>query len=99
MVRFADKVVIVTGGGSGIGAATAARFAGEGARIVLAGRTPGKLQEQAEALGGGAKIRCRAADVGVQTDVDALINFTMAEFGQIDVLVNNAGSGGLGRVT
>jgi meso-butanediol dehydrogenase/(S,S)-butanediol dehydrogenase/diacetyl reductase len=99
MDRFSSKVVIVTGGGSGIGAAIAARFAREGACLVLAGRTEDKLKAQAEALGGGETIRWRAADVGVQADVDALIDFTLGAFGRLDVLVNNAGSGGLGRVT
>jgi meso-butanediol dehydrogenase/(S,S)-butanediol dehydrogenase/diacetyl reductase len=97
--RFGNKVAVVTGGGSGIGAAVAARLIQEGARVVLAGRTLDKLEAQAKVLGGGTNILCRAADVGVQADVDALIDFTVAEFGQIDILVNNAGSGGLGRVT
>jgi meso-butanediol dehydrogenase/(S,S)-butanediol dehydrogenase/diacetyl reductase len=97
--RFSNKVAIVTGGGSGIGAAIAVRLMKEGARVVLAGRTLDKLEAQAKILGRRANIRCRAADVGVQADVDALIGFTVAEFGQIDILVNNAGSGGLGRVT
>ena len=99
MDRFRGQVAIVTGGGSGIGAAIAERFAGEGARLVLAGRTLEKLQAQAKALGGGNNIRCFAADVGVQAEVDALIDFTIGAFGQIDILVNNAGSGGLGRIT
>ena len=99
MGRFSNQVAIVTGGGSGIGAAIAARFAEEGARLVLAGRTLDKLETQAALLGGGSNTRCCATDVGVQADVEALIDFTLAEFGQIDVLVNNAGGGGLGRVT
>src|SRR5579859_3337401 len=99
MGRFSDQVVIVTGGGSGIGAAAAARFVEEGARVVIAGRTLDKLKAQAAAMGDSESVRCRATDVGVQSEVEALVDFTIAEFGRLDVLVNNAGFGGLGRVT
>jgi meso-butanediol dehydrogenase/(S,S)-butanediol dehydrogenase/diacetyl reductase len=98
MGRFSDQVVIVTGGGSGIGAAAAERFAEEGGKVVLAGRTLNKLEAQAAAIG-GRNVRCRATDVGVQSEVEALIGYTVGEFGRLDVLVNNAGFGGLGRVT
>jgi len=100
MGRFTDKVAIITGGGSGIGAATAERFINEGASVVLAGRTEAKLKAIAEALGGAPRIRWRVADVSVQSDVEGLIAFTVAAFGQLDILVNNAGYGDrMGRVT
>ncbi|SFR96920.1 SDR family NAD(P)-dependent oxidoreductase [Sphingomonas jatrophae] len=99
MTEQSDRVVIVTGAGQGIGAAIASQFAAEGARVVLAGRTESSLAAQKERMGGGDRIACQRADVGVQDDVEALIDFTLARFGRIDVVVNNAGSGRLGRVT
>jgi meso-butanediol dehydrogenase/(S,S)-butanediol dehydrogenase/diacetyl reductase len=99
MNRFTDKVVIVTGAAAGIGASIAERFAAEGAKVVLAGRTETTLAAQVAAMGGGDKLRHIVADVSKPADIEALIAFTIAEFGRIDVLVNNAGSGMLGRVT
>jgi meso-butanediol dehydrogenase / (S,S)-butanediol dehydrogenase / diacetyl reductase len=82
MPRFDDRTVVVTGAGGGIGRGIAERFAGEGARVVLADRDPGVL-DVAEGLGG----------VGVQADVtdpdDVERLFAAAE--RVDVLVNNAG--------
>ena len=83
----ADRVVIVTGAARGIGAACARRFAREGARVVLADvdDTPG--QATADELG----ARYLHCDVGDKAQVDAMVGRTMAEYGRIDVLVNNAG--------
>ncbi|WP_203236930.1 SDR family NAD(P)-dependent oxidoreductase [Nocardia panacis] len=91
--RFANKVVLVTGGGSGIGAATAHRFAGEGATVVVVGRTEGKLKQTAAEAADGATIVARTADVADQSSVAALIDAVAGEFGRIDVLVNNAAIG------
>lgn len=91
MERFKDKIAIITGGGSGIGAATAERLVREGARVVLAGRTESKLRETADALGGEDRVGWLVTDVSVQSDVDALIAFTVEAYGRIDILVNNAG--------
>lgn len=82
-----QKVVIVTGGGSGIGAATAKHFANEGCKVVINGRTESKLQAVAR---GSDHIMIKTGDVSKPEDVEALINFTIEKFGRLDVLVNNA---------
>ncbi len=93
--RFSGKVVVVTGAGSGIGAAAARRFWSEGAAAVLVGRTEAKLAKVAEGLD---QERCliQVADVAKPEDVERLISSTAARFGAIDVLVNNAGVAGVG---
>ncbi|WP_271584811.1 SDR family NAD(P)-dependent oxidoreductase [Bradyrhizobium sp. CCBAU 45389] len=93
--RFKDKIVIVTGAGSGIGAATARRFHAEGAVVVLNGRREFKLAEVAAELGAD---RCliRPGDVSVAADVESLVADVVRRFGRIDILVNNAGKGGIG---
>ncbi|GHC44667.1 SDR family NAD(P)-dependent oxidoreductase [Streptomyces cinnamoneus] len=96
--RFAGKVVIVTGGGSGIGAATAHRFAREGATVIAAGRTEDKLKHAAAAAPTGSTMVTRVADVSDESSVNALIAGVTAEYGRLDVLVNNAGIGVPGTV-
>lgn len=98
MQRFANKVVIVTGAGSGIGAAAAQRFSAEGAKVVLAGRTLDKLQSVAEPLA-AERTAIKLTDVSKQDEVQALITFAVEKFGQLDVLVNNAGIYADGDVT
>ena len=85
---LAGKVAIITGASAGTGAVMAKQFADEGARVVLAARREGAVQEAARAAGGGAiGVRC---DVSREEDVVALVDRTIAEFGQIDILLNNA---------
>jgi meso-butanediol dehydrogenase/(S,S)-butanediol dehydrogenase/diacetyl reductase len=98
MNRFQDKVVIVTGAGSGIGAATALRFAKEGARVVLVGRTRDKLDAVAKGIGPGQSLVV-TADVSKWEDVQQLVKTTVEHFGQLDVLVNNAGVAPSGALT
>jgi len=87
-----DKVVIVTGGSSGIGRACALRFAQAGARVVISARNAERLKEvEAELLHNGAEVLAVTGDVANENDCVRLINETLNRFGRIDVLINNAG--------
>lgn len=90
MTCFSGKTVIVTGAGSGIGAATACRFGEEGAAVVLAGRTEAKLLAVARGMD-ARRVLVHATDVSDQSSVEALVAATVERFGRLDVLVNNAG--------
>jgi meso-butanediol dehydrogenase/(S,S)-butanediol dehydrogenase/diacetyl reductase len=98
MQRFTGKTAIITGAGSGIGAATARRFAQEGANVVLAGRRADRLGETAEGLD-PARILVQPTDVTEQPAVAALVQATIERFGALDVLVNNAGTAAFGSFT
>lgn len=96
MSRLEGKVAIITGAGSGIGRATALRFAAEGARVVVADVT-GAEDETASAIGEAA-IAVHA-DVSVAKDVEALVEAARARFGRLDVIFNNAGIEGAQAAT
>ncbi len=101
MQRFADKVVVVTGAGSGIGKATAERFLDEGAVVTLVGRTRSKLEEVAKPFRDD-QFMIAEADVSNEDEVKELISRTVGKFGRLDVLVNNAGvvaEGDVGTLT
>jgi NAD(P)-dependent dehydrogenase (short-subunit alcohol dehydrogenase family) len=90
--RFKDSVVIITGGGRGIGRATALAFAEEGATCVLAGRRMDALQTTAgEVRHSGGVPDTVHCDVMKEQDLQALVGKTVEAHGRIDVLVNNAG--------
>ncbi len=95
MGTFDGKVVIVTGGSSGLGEAAALAFAREGAKVVVAARREDKgesVVRKIEALGGeGVFVK---TDVTKRTDVVALVEATLANFGRLDGAVNNAGISG-----
>jgi meso-butanediol dehydrogenase/(S,S)-butanediol dehydrogenase/diacetyl reductase len=95
MNRFEGKVVIVSGAGSGIGAATAKRFLGEGAAVVLNGRRRNKLEETAQGFPRD-KVLIDSGDISENEYVRGLVKRTIDEFHRIDVLVNNAGISVLG---
>jgi 3-oxoacyl-[acyl-carrier protein] reductase len=90
-MRLRDQVAIVTGGGHGIGRAIAKGFAKEGAAVVIADLNVehGSATCQ-ELLDSGGKARFIATNVGDPASVDAMVQATVAEFGHIDILVNNA---------
>jgi NAD(P)-dependent dehydrogenase (short-subunit alcohol dehydrogenase family) len=89
---FKGKVVLVTGGTSGIGKATAIEFARAGAKVVLSGRREkegAQVVSEIKKLGGDAAFV--RADVAKEADVKAMIKFTVDKFGKLDVAFNNAG--------
>ena len=90
MNRFEGKVVIVTGVGSGIGAATARRFLREGAFVAVNGRREHKLHETIAGFD-AAKSLIHPGDVSDEAYVKRLVDDTVTKFGKLDVLVNNAG--------
>lgn len=97
MSRFAGKVVVVTGSGRerGLGQAILTRFAGEGAHCVVSDQTiDAEAEGVAEALrASGARVDTVACDVADPAQCDALVARTVADFGRIDYMVNNAGIG------
>ncbi|MGO1737732.1 MAG: bifunctional aldolase/short-chain dehydrogenase [Actinomycetaceae bacterium] len=88
---LATRIALVTGGGSGIGRATAERLAAEGACVVVADRDLARAEEVAAALGGPDVAVAIGADVTVEDDVAALVAQSVLAFGGVDLVVNNAG--------
>ncbi len=92
MTRFKGKVVAITGGGSGIGKETAARFVAEGAMVAINGRNQAKLEAAASEIDpSGQKVAVLAGDIAVPATGAALVDIAVSRFGKLDVLVNNAG--------
>lgn len=90
---FNDQVVLITGAGSGIGAATARRFHALGARLMLSDINGETVEALAQELGASEKVLTMTTDVSDYAAVEALFQATKRSFGQLDVLVNNAGIG------
>lgn len=86
---FDGMTVVVTGGGTGIGLATAVAFAERGANVLVAGRRPGPLKA---AESRHERIRSHVADVRVEAEARGLAEAAAAEWGRIDAVVNNAGA-------
>ena len=91
------QVAVITGAGRGIGAAIAAKIAGMGAAVVLAGRTRGPLESTADAIiKAGGQAEAVVCDVMHFSSVEPLAAHVDKTFGRLDILVNNAGIGGFG---
>ena len=91
-MRFVGKVVAITGGGSGIGKETAARFVAEGAKVAINGRDLGKLEAAAKEIDpSGKNLVVSAGDIAKPETGAALVEAAVSRFGGLDVLVNNAG--------
>ena len=92
MGRLQDKVAIITGGNSGVGAATALLFAKEGAKVVISARRQPQLEEVAEKVrAAGGEILPVVCDISKPEDADHLIAKTVETYGKVDVLINSAG--------
>jgi len=90
--RVSQRVVLVTGGSSGIGLASALKFASAGATTIIAARDVQKLQAaKDEAAGRGLKLITRAADITDPSQCAALVRWLTEEYGGVDILINSAG--------
>jgi len=92
MSKLKDKVAVITGGGSGVGKATAALFLREGAKVVIAGRDAAKLALVVAELNAGDALLAVRTDVTKADQCQALIDAATSTFGRVDLLVNNAGT-------
>ena len=91
-MRFLDQIAIVTGGGSGMGKETAARFVAEGGSVVINGRNAAKAEAVAREIDPtGTRVVVHAGDVSVPATGEALVRTALERFGRLDVLFNNAG--------
>ncbi|MEU9889557.1 SDR family oxidoreductase [Sphaerisporangium sp. NPDC051017] len=97
MNEFSDKAVLITGGGSGMGLATAQRLLSEGARVVLAGRSPERLDKAVRELDAGDRVLAVPTDVSRPAEVGALVSRVEEGFGRLDGVFANAGVAGFSR--
>jgi NADP-dependent 3-hydroxy acid dehydrogenase YdfG len=91
MPQLDGRIALVTGGGSGVGLATARLFLQHGASVAIAGRDADKLRRAADELHGGDRLLARPADVSDPDQAAALVRDATQRFGRVDILVNNAG--------
>ncbi|MBE6631159.1 MAG: SDR family oxidoreductase [Ruminococcaceae bacterium] len=92
MNRLEGKVAIITGGNSGVGAAAAMKFVSEGAKVVITARREAQLEEVAAKIREiGGEVLPIVSDISKAEDAKRVVAETLAKFGKIDVLINNAG--------
>ena len=92
MNRLENKVAIITGGNSGVGAATALKFASEGAKVVITARREAQLLEVAEQVrAAGGEVLPIVSDISSADDAKRVVALTLEKYGKIDILINNAG--------
>ena len=92
--KLENKVAAITGGTAGIGRAIAEAFLAEGARVALMARNPDKAARVLDEIGAGERCAFIAGDATMQADVERFVDASAERFGQVDVLVNNAGGAG-----
>ena len=93
-MKLENKVAAITGGTAGIGRAIAEAFLAEGARVALMARNPDKAARVLDEIGAGERCAFIAGDATMQADVERFVDASVERFGQVDVLVNNAGGAG-----
>ncbi len=92
MNRLKDKVAVITGGNSGVGAATAKLFAAEGAAVIITARREAALEQVADEITqAGGTVLAVSTDISKPEDPERLMQTVMDRFGRVDILVNNAG--------
>ena len=92
MNRLKGKIAVITGGNSGVGAATAKLFAAEGATVVITARREAALKEVADEItAAGGEVYAVSTDISKPEDPEMLMQKVMDKYGKIDILVNNAG--------
>ncbi len=90
--QLQDKVILVTGGGSGIGRATSALLAGQGAKVMIADYVPESAERTVKIIkDAGGEASCVAADVSVTKQVEMMVAKTVETYGRLDGAFNNAG--------
>jgi NAD(P)-dependent dehydrogenase (short-subunit alcohol dehydrogenase family) len=92
--QLADRVAVITGGASGIGRATVLRFLAEGAAVVVGDLNADVAQELIDEAGQPERLTFIRTDVAEEHDVEALIGAATERYGRLNVVFNNAGSGG-----
>ncbi len=90
-MSLAGKTVLITGGGTGIGAGCAVAFAQAGCRVAITGRREDKLREAAARFKGSPAILCHAGDVSERESAREVVEWATKELGRIDILLNSAG--------
>ncbi|GIW81947.1 MAG: oxidoreductase [Gemmatales bacterium] len=90
-MKLEGKTALITGGGSGIGLATARLFLEQGARVAISGRNPDRLKQAADSLAAGDRLMYHPADVADVEQVRQLVKQVQSRLGDIHILVNNAG--------